>query len=34
MLQGITEETMHLYMQPSVDIISRGSLTQGLWTAL
>jgi nicotinate-nucleotide pyrophosphorylase len=28
-LQGITQETMHLYMQPGVDIISRGSLTQG-----
>jgi len=26
---GITQETMHLYMCPSVDIISRGSLTQG-----
>jgi hypothetical protein len=30
-VQGITEETMHLYMQPSVDIISRGSLTQGTY---
>lgn len=26
---GITQETMHLYMCPHVDIISRGSLTQG-----
>lgn len=26
---GITEETMHEYMFPCVDIISRGSLTQG-----
>mmetsp|Transcript_10698 Transcript_10698/g.17448 ORF Transcript_10698/g.17448 Transcript_10698/m.17448 type:complete len:289 (-) Transcript_10698:92-958(-) len=26
---GITEATMHLYMSPSVDVISRGSLTQG-----
>lgn len=28
-LQGISEEAMHLYMHPCVDIISRGSLTQG-----
>ena len=27
--QGISEEAMHLYMHPCVDIISRGSLTQG-----
>jgi nicotinate-nucleotide pyrophosphorylase (carboxylating) len=26
---GITEETMHEYMHPCIDIISRGSLTQG-----
>jgi len=26
---GITESTMHLYMGPSIDIISQGSLTQG-----
>jgi len=26
---GITEATIHLFMQPSVDIISMGSLTQG-----
>ena len=30
-LQGISEDTMHLYMHPSVDIISRGSLTQGTY---
>ena len=26
---GITQETMHLFMGPHVDVISRGSLTQG-----
>jgi nicotinate-nucleotide pyrophosphorylase (carboxylating) len=26
---GICEETMHLFMSPAVDIISRGNLTQG-----
>ncbi len=26
---GITEETMHRYMCPAVDVISRGNLTQG-----
>jgi nicotinate-nucleotide pyrophosphorylase (carboxylating) len=26
---GISESSMHLYMHPSVDVISRGSLTQG-----
>ena len=26
---GITESTMHLYMGPHIDILSRGSLTQG-----
>lgn len=26
---GITKDTLHLYMGPSIDIISRGNLTQG-----
>ena len=32
LLQGISESNMHQYMSPYVDIISRGSLTQGKQT--